>query len=151
MFLLSVSLMRECDHFLSNGLLACPKSVNGFLICLHVFSNCRLFRYRKNWKQISWATFFSKQQNLLRLTNDTRIFFISKLISCPKPLTSFHHTISRSVGKYGVTVSAWWEVVMIWSGPIYSSIWDSQLVFVTVLGLYAYVSKQKKKKVLSRV
>lgn len=78
MFLFSVNCMRECDRFLSNGSLVCPKSVNGFLTCLHEFSKANIGKLGGNISYFFHNKIFSGKQN------DTRIFLILLHISCPK-------------------------------------------------------------------
>lgn len=79
MFLFSVNCMRECDRFLSNGSLVCPKSVHGFLMCLRDFSSGDIGKLGGNI-----FIFFFHNRIFSGKQNDTRIFLILLLISCPK-------------------------------------------------------------------
>lgn len=87
--------LYEGMESLGNGLLACPKSVNGFLMCLHEFSSGHIGNFGGNClrQHFFYNKIFSGEQY------NTTIFLLLLLISCSKLLTSSHHTITFSVGN----------------------------------------------------
>lgn len=93
MFLFSVNCMRECDRFLSNGSLVCPKSVHGFLMCLQDFSSGDIGKLGGN---IFIIFFITESSQVNKMTRGYFWYCYSSV--APNQQAAFYRTLSFSVG-----------------------------------------------------